>query len=112
MLVHYANLKRDMPGQMRAIAEFLDIPINESNWDTILEYCSFDWMKQNPVKSVPLGGSFWEGGAQTFIHKGVNGRWVETLTQKDVVEYEARARKELGQECAQWLATGESGILP
>jgi aryl sulfotransferase len=41
-LVHYSDLKRDMPGEIRVIAEFLEIPINESNWDTIREYCSFD----------------------------------------------------------------------
>ena len=107
LFVHFANLKRDMPGQMRHIAAFLDIPINETRWDTILEYCSFDWMKQHATKSVPLGGAFWDAGAQVFIHQGVNGRWAETLTPAEVAEYEARAVRELGPECARWLATGE-----
>ena len=57
--------------------------------------------------SVPLGGAFWDAGAQVFINKGVNGRWAETLTPEDVAEYEARAAQELGPECARWLATGE-----
>jgi hypothetical protein len=38
--------------------------------------------------------------------KGTNGRWAETLTPEDVAEYEARAVRELGSECARWLATG------
>jgi aryl sulfotransferase len=59
------------------------------------------------TKSVPLGGAFWDAGAQVFINKGVNGRWADTLTQEDVDEYEARAVQELGPRCAQWLATGE-----
>ena len=75
LLVHFADLKRDMPGQMRRIAAFLDIPVDEARWDAILEYCSFDWMKRNATKSVPLGGAFWDAGAQVFINKGVNGRW-------------------------------------
>jgi aryl sulfotransferase len=107
LFVHFANLKRDMPGQMRHIAEFLDVPIDETRWKTIVEYCSFDWMKRHAAKSVPLGGAFWDAGAQVFINRGVNGRWAETLTSEDVVEYEARAVRELGPECAQWLATGE-----
>ena len=37
-------------------------------------------MKANATKSVPLGGAFWEGGAQTFVHKGNNGRWRDILT--------------------------------
>jgi aryl sulfotransferase len=45
--VHFADLKKDMPSEIRRIADFLGIPINESSWSSILEYCSFDWMKEN-----------------------------------------------------------------
>ena len=92
---------------MRRIAAFLDIPIDETRWEEILEYCSFDWMKRNATKSVPLGGAFWDAGAQAFINKGTNGRWVDTLTPDDVAEYENRAVRELGPDCARWLETGE-----
>jgi len=105
--VHFAELKADMPGEMRKLARFLAIPIDERRWPTILEYCSFEWMKKNAAKSVPLGGAFWDGGAEVFIHKGVNDRWKDTLTSAEVAEYEARAVKELGPDCAHWLATGE-----
>ena len=107
LFVHFANLKRDMSGEMHRIAEFLDVSIDETKWETILQYCSFDWMKRHGTKSVPLGGAFWDAGAQVFINRGVNGRWAETLTPEDVAEYEARAVQELGPECARWLATGE-----
>ncbi len=107
MFLHFADLKRDMPGQMRRIAQFLDITIDESRWPDIVQYCSFDWMKANAVKSVPLGGAFWDGGADTFINKGVNGRWSEVLTREESAAYEARAENELGSECAQWLADGQ-----
>lgn len=107
MLVHFTNLKRDMPGQMRRIAAFLDIPIDETRWDAIVDYCTFDWMKQNATKSVPLGGAFWDAGAEVFINKGVNGRWTDTLTAAEAEAYEARAVQELGADCAHWLAAGE-----
>lgn len=103
MLLHFAELKADMPGQIRRIAKFLDIPVDESRWDNILKHCSFDYMKANATKSVPLGGAFWDGGAQTFVHKGMNGRWTDTLTEKDNREYEERAATELGEDCARWL---------
>jgi aryl sulfotransferase len=107
LMVHFIDLKRGMPGQMRRIAEFLDIPIDESRWNAIVEYCTFDWMKKNANYTVPLEGIFWDGGAQTFINKGVNGRWRDTLTADDLAEYEARAVTELGEDCARWLAEGE-----
>jgi aryl sulfotransferase len=105
--IHFANLKQDMAGEIRAIATFLDIPIKASRWEAILKHCSFEWMKKNATKSVPLGGAFWDAGAEVFINKGVNGRWSDALTTEDIAEYETRSRTELGDECAHWLATGE-----
>ena len=107
-LVHFSELKQDLPGTIRQIAEFLQIPINESRWSAILEHCSFEWMKRNATKSVPLGGLFWDAGAGVFINKGVNGRWADVLTAEEAVEYEKIAVSQLGPECAQWLATGET----
>jgi aryl sulfotransferase len=106
-MVHFEELKRDMPREIRRVAAFLDIPIDEARWPSILEYCSFPWMKRNATKTVPLGGAFWDAGAEVFINKGVNGRWRDTLTPAECAEYEARAVAELGPECARWLATGE-----
>ncbi len=107
MLLHFSALKADMPGQIRRIAAFLDIPIDESNWEAILEHCSFDYMRAHAEPAVPLGGALWEGGAKTFIHKGTNGRWRDVLTEEDNANYESRALEELGPECAQWLESGE-----
>jgi aryl sulfotransferase len=107
MLLHFAELKADLPGQIRRIAAFLDIPIDEARFPAIVEHCGFDWMKANATRTVPLGGAPWEGGAQTFIHKGVNGRWRDVLTAEDNARYEATARRELGEDCARWLKTGE-----
>ena len=105
-LLHFEELRRDLPGQMRRIAGFLDIEIDERRFPGMVEHCSFAWMKANATKSTPLGGIIWDGGAETFINKGTNGRWREVLTPEDVSRYEATARERLGEECAAWLATG------
>jgi len=103
MLVHFAELKADLPGMVRRIAEFLEIEVEPSRWPVILEHCGFDWMKAHAAQAAPLGGVFWDGGAGTFIHKGTNGRWRDVLTAEDCARYEATARRELGEECAAWL---------
>lgn len=108
LFVHFANLKADMPGEIRRIAEFIGTPIDESQWEKILHHCSFDYMKANATRSVPLGGAFWDGGAEVFINKGINGRWRDLLSADDVARYEARAEAELGKDCAHWLATGKT----
>jgi len=106
LLLHFAEMKADMPGQIRRVAEFLETPIDDSRWPAILEHCSFAYMKRHAAQSVPLGGAFWDGGAETFIHKGTNGRWHDTLTPQDVARYERMAREQLGADCADWLAAG------
>ena len=106
MLLHFSELKADLPGQIRRIAGFLDIAIDEARFPAIVEHCGFDYMKANATKSVPLGGAFWDGGAETFVNKGTNGRWRDILTAEDNAAYEARARAELGEDCAAWLAGG------
>lgn len=107
MLLHFANLKRDLPGQIRRVAEFIGTPIDEAKWESIVTHCGFDYMKNNATKSVPVGGAFWDGGAQTFIHKGINGRWREVLNEEEIAKYERVAAKSLSPDCARWLATGE-----
>jgi aryl sulfotransferase len=107
LMVHFDVLKKHMPREIRRIARFLDIPIDETKWDLIVEHCSFDWMREHGEKIVPLGGAVWKGGIKTFMNKGTNGRWRGTLTEAESAEYEAKALAELGPEGAHWLATGE-----
>ena len=105
-LLHFEALKRDMPGEIRRIADFIDISISEERWEALVEHCTFDYMKRHATASAPLGGAFWDGGAETFIHKGVNGRWRDVLPTALSEAYEAKATTELGDECAAWLGTG------
>ena len=87
----------------------LGVTVDESKWPDMVTHCSFDYMKAHATPSVPLGGAFWDGGAQTFINKGVNGRWRDTLSAEESAAYRQRAVAELGESCARWLETGAPG---
>lgn len=106
-LVHFNDLKRDLDGEMRKLAEFLECDVAEDRWPAMVEHCGFDWMKAHAENVSPLGGAIFEGGAQCFIHKGTNGRWRDRLTPEDIAAYERRALAELGPDCARWLADGQ-----
>ena len=106
--VHFAKLKEDMPGEIKKIADFLEIEVEDDDtWNAILEHCSFDYMKENADKSAPLGGALWNGGSKTFIHKGTNGRWKEILPKEVSERYERMCVEKLGEVCARWINTGE-----
>jgi len=100
-------MKRDLPAAVRRVADFLEIPVDEAVFPKIVEHCSFDYMKAHAETVAPLGGVLWQGGAQTFVNKGTNGRWRDTLSAAEVAAYEAKALAELGPDCARWLAEGE-----
>jgi aryl sulfotransferase len=106
-LVHFNDLKTDLEGTMRDIAEFLDITLTDSQWRDAVEHCTFDWMKANSHLCAPLGGMPWEGGSDTFINKGVNGRWKDVLSAAESRAYEEIAVQKLGGACARWLMTGQ-----
>ena len=105
-MLHFNNLKTDMPSEIRTMAAFLNISINEDVWEDILLHCSFDYMKKNATASTPLGGAFWDGGADNFVYKGINGRWKDRLTEEGSRKYENLALEKLGEECFDWLTTG------
>ncbi len=107
LLVHFAQLKENMPHEIEKIANFLEIEVEEDKWEAILEHCSFNYMKKHSDATVPLAGAVWNGGSKTFIHKGTNGRWKDTLTKEDNERYERLAIEQLGERAARWLATGK-----
>ncbi len=108
LLVHYNNLKADMEGEIRRIAAFLEIEIDEDNWPAIVEHCTFDYMKENAdVLSPDVYRKIFIGGLRTFVNKGTNGRWKDTFTAADVGLYEKHASENLSPDCKHWLETGE-----
>jgi aryl sulfotransferase len=105
-LVHFNQLKSDLEGSIRGIAEFLGMAPNAKTLPEIVGHCTFEYMKSHAETMAPNGGVAWSGGARTFINKGTNGRWRETLSAAEIAAYDAKAVAELGPECAAWLAQG------
>lgn len=104
--VHYADLKRDLAGQMRRIADFLGITLGSTQWAAAVEHCTFEYMRAHGDRTVPAGGRMWRDGAAAFLHRGEAGRWRELLTPDQGEAYAERARAELGADCARWLEQG------
>lgn len=109
LFVHYNDLKSDLPGEMRRIANFLGAQIEEELWPVLVEHCTFHYMKKNASALLPVTDGFFERGADDFVHKGTNGRWRDALAQEDIEKYESFAKERFTPDCAHWLATGELG---
>ncbi len=105
--MHYNDLKADLAGEMRRIAEFLEIEVPAAKWPAVVERCTFEAMKANGDRV----GSFWnfEGGAQSFLFKGTNGRWRDVLTPAELDAYQKRAAEFLPPDAIAWLERGRRG---
>ncbi|HEY2356136.1 MAG TPA: sulfotransferase domain-containing protein [Phenylobacterium sp.] len=105
LLLHYANLIGDMPGQIRRIAAFLDIPLDETRLPAIVANCSIAHMRKVAADD-PLLNMVFKRGAETFINKGTNGRWRDVLSQDEIDKCDRIAERELSVDCAAWLRHG------
>lgn len=106
LLVHYADLKADLDGEMRRIAAFLDIPVDEAIWPDLVAAAGFEAMKKAGADLLPTAAGSFEGGHDTFLNKGTNGRWQTDLTADDLALYQSRVQAELSPSLARWLEHG------
>ncbi len=105
-LLHYANMKRDLPATVRQIAAALQIDADERLFDTVADAASFATMKQSSDLFVPLAGKgFWKDD-RAFLSKGTNGQWQGVLSDDALEVYDARMRELLSDEEITWLQSG------
>jgi aryl sulfotransferase len=109
LFVHYNDLKADLGGEMRRVAEFLDIQIPESKWAAVIDRCTFESMRRVEGDADPMQMAF-EGGIKGFIFKGTNGRWRDVLTDDEVAAYRKRVAETLPDDAAQWIELGRSAL--
>jgi aryl sulfotransferase len=105
LLVHYNDLQADLEREMRRVAGFLDIDIPEALWAGVVERCTFERMREEAEKIGDFQRLF-EGGAESFLFKGANGRWRGVLTEGELQRYQDRVQELLAQEAANWLEHG------
>ena len=109
LLVHYADLKSDLDGEMRRIADFLSIEIEEDLWPELVDAATFDSMKSKADELMPSASEIWQGGGQTFLHRGTNGRWRDVFREGDLAHYDEKVKEEFSPELAHWIEFGRLG---
>jgi aryl sulfotransferase len=106
LLVHYNDLKTDRAGEMRRIADFLDISIPDALWPDIIAAAGFDAMKQQSDVLIPAARFLWEGGPSRFLNKGSNGHWRDVVAADDLRRYDVKVTANFAPDLARWLEHG------
>ncbi len=105
LFVHYNDMKKDLAGEMRRVAKFLDIELDASLWPGIIERSTFEGMRALDQKLGNFEMGF-EGGINGFLFKGTNGRWRDVLDDDDLAAYAQHLAQVLPADVARWIEDG------
>lgn len=109
LMVHYRDLKADLTGEMRRVAGFLGIEINEAVFPELVKAATFEEMRRAGHQLMPRVLKTFEGGVERFFYKGENDRWRGVLSEDDLALYERKLSASLSPACAAWLTRGRLG---
>lgn len=106
LFVHFADLLRDLPSEVRRIADYISIETSDQAIATVANAVRFPAVKANAERIMPNADNAFLGGAETFFNRGTNGRWKSVLTEDDLRMYREATARILSADCAQWLENG------
>jgi hypothetical protein len=108
-LFHYGDLKADLEGEMRRLADGLGIEVAESGWAELTAAATFESMRSRADDLVPNSdGRFWKENRQ-FFHSGTGGRWREFFDAPAQSRYEARIAALASPDVLNWAHFGGRG---
>jgi aryl sulfotransferase len=106
LLVHYGDLCNDLEAEMRRVADFLEIEVEDRLWPSLVRAASFEAMRASGDTLMPQMKTMLKEGSKRFFNKGVSGRWRGVLSDANLELYDARVRETLGPGLAVWLGGG------
>jgi aryl sulfotransferase len=106
LLVHYNDLRADLDGEMRRIASFLDVAVDEAVWPSLVASAGFEAMRAAGDTLMPMTRAMFPDGADRFFHKGESGRWRGVFADEDLALFDAKTRRRFSPGLAAWLEAG------
>jgi hypothetical protein len=102
VLVHYDDLRSDLEGQMRRIAEHLGIEVPEETWPTLVEAAGFDAMRARADHLAPDPSGVLKS-RQAFFRSGISGSGAALLSPAQLERYQQRAAALAPADLLAWL---------
>jgi hypothetical protein len=90
LLFHYADLRADLAGQLRRLADGLGIDVDEETLATLAAAASFDAMKDDADNLAPNAGiGLWHDNRR-FFAEGRLGGWRDAVDDDALATYDER----------------------
>ena len=106
ILLHHADLSRDLAGQMRRLADRLGIRVPRNRWPALIEAATFTSMRAKAHHLAPDErlGLFTSNSA--FFRSGKPGQWSEVLNDADLAAYDSLIRSLADSDFVNWAENG------
>jgi aryl sulfotransferase len=106
--LHYADMLRDLPGAVSAIAAHVGIALPAEVMASITKAATFASMKANAERFTPSAKQgFWKADAG-FFDSATSNKWEGQLTADDLAAYDAKVDALLSPEERAWLEWGSA----
>ena len=112
LFLHFADLIHDLDGEMRRVANFLSVEVDEDDWPALVAAASFEGMKNKAEETAPdadLGE--WRNSGQ-FFRSARMGAWERGLSEENKALYEEVNSKRLDPEIKAWAERGRAAVIP
>jgi aryl sulfotransferase len=101
-LVHYDDLRADLAGQMRRLADRLGIAIEPSTWPSLVRAATFEQMRANASDLIPNASGVLKDET-AFFRRGSSGAGRELLSEAELHVYDERVRALAAPDLLAWL---------
>lgn len=111
-LMHYADLKRDLEGEMRRLAGFLDLTVDEAALPGLVRAASFERMREGAADTAPNAHTASWKKVEDFFKEGRLEAWRTGLSAANQALYEERYARRLSPDLKAWLEGGRQAFEP
>lgn len=106
VLVHYADLRRDLDGEMRRLARRLGIEIDEERLPHLVAAAGFDTMRERADELAPDATYGVMRSNRAFFRSARNGQWQELLDDAGCRRYAERVAQLAPTDLIEWAHQG------
>ena len=102
VLVHYADLQRDLEGEMRRLADRLDIDIDDDRLADLAVAAGFDTMRERADELAPDASEGILQSNRAFFRSGRSGQWQQLLDDDGRRRYAERVKQLASTDLIEW----------
>lgn len=108
-LFHYADLVRDLTGELRHLASALGVDTSDADLERYTAAADLDAMRAGAERNAPESDQIWQDPA-AFFKRGRMEQWREVFTPEVLTAYDARsAELHTDEEFLAWAHGGRGG---